>query len=88
MNYIKVLRVPQLLGLLRHAVIDFYFSALEFIFNMQKNTVSVLAAHFPYIKDDTEILFIISYCTIPFTAQLENTTSFYHILSQKHFPAH
>lgn len=53
MNYIKALRVPQWFGLLRHAVIDFYFSSLEFIFNMQKNTVSVLAAQFPCIKGDS-----------------------------------
>lgn len=86
MNYIKPLGVPQVFGLIGHAVFDFCFSSLEFIFNLQKNTVSVLAAYFLYIKDDSQnFLFIILHRVSPFTAWLEKPTSFYHILSQNIF---
>lgn len=58
MNYIMARRVPQFLGLLRRADIDLYFSILKFIFNMQKNTVFVPAAHFPFIKDDSSNFYL------------------------------
>lgn len=73
------------------ALIDFHFSAFNFIFKTQENTVSVLAAHFPYIKDDLKnFLFIILQWVIPFTALLKKKKTYKlspHLIA-KHIPAH
>lgn len=61
-KFMKPLGVPQLFGFPGHAVTDFGFHALEFIlfyfilefiFKMQKNILLALAAHFPFIEDDS-----------------------------------
>lgn len=54
---------PSYLGFWHMLLTDFRFSAFNFIFNMQKNAVSALAAHFPHIKDDSQnFIYHISLC--------------------------
>ena len=65
----------------------FRFSASNLIFNLQKNTIPVLAAHFP-VTDDSELL--IDYFTLctSFLCLVGEKNKFLPHFITKHLPAH
>ena len=86
-EYIKCLGAPHWLRLLGCAIMAFPFSTSNLIFNLQKNTIPVLAAHFPMLQMTQNFSLIISHCTSFLCLVGKKNKLLPHFIT-KHLPAH